>query len=93
MELYELISHLRNLINDTRKQSVLLQSSSKWNMLCASLDAIEDARAAIRAYTEQAATDDVVLPLMEMELVLPRRMESRAITSLSAQLPGMRGAF
>jgi hypothetical protein len=66
MELYELISHLRGLINDTRKQGALLQSSSKWNMLCSSLDAIEDARSAIRAYTEQPSTDDTGLKYLQL---------------------------
>lgn len=59
MSLYDQIRHIRDLINDTKKQSTLLKDHTKWNMLCASLDAIEDSHSAIQAYSEiEPPSDD-----------------------------------
>ena len=38
----QLVSNIRNLINKPRKKHLLLKNSTAWNMLCSSLDVIED---------------------------------------------------
>lgn len=48
--IYKLVDEIRNLINTPRKQYELLSDSFSWNMLCASMDTIEDSELAIDNY-------------------------------------------
>ena len=55
-----LLSKIRDFINSPRKQNLLLQNLTDWNMLCSSLDVIEDLELAIDGYLanlEDPATD------------------------------------
>ena len=46
----QLISDIRDLINEPRKQHLLLKDSAAWNMLCSSLDVIEDTDYCLEAF-------------------------------------------
>ncbi len=43
LNITQLVSNIRYLINKPRKQHLLLKDSAGWYMLCSSLDVIEDA--------------------------------------------------
>ena len=46
----QLISDIRDLINKPRKKHLLLKDSTTWNMLCSSLDVIEDTDYCLEAF-------------------------------------------
>ena len=46
----QLTSDIRDLINKPRKQHLLLKDSNAWNMLCSSLDVIEDTDCCLDAF-------------------------------------------
>ena len=50
MDVYKLATEIRDFINNPRKQHILLKDNAKWNMLCSSLDVIEDMEIAIGTY-------------------------------------------
>ena len=54
----ELEQQIRDLINDARKQHVLLKNSANWNQICSSLDVIGDTELAFEAYDKAPPTDD-----------------------------------
>ena len=54
----ELEQQIRGLINDVRKQHVLLRNSANWNQICSSLDVIGDTELAFEAYDKAPPTDD-----------------------------------
>ena len=47
---YKYTQKIRNLINNSRKQYVLLKNIKFWNQMCSSLDVIEDTNLAIDSY-------------------------------------------
>ncbi len=49
----DLIGRIREHINKPRKQYLLIESGTKWNMLCSSMDVIEDTELAFDAYIEK----------------------------------------
>jgi len=53
-----LMAALRDGINRPRKQTQLIQTASTWNMLCSSMDVIEDAELAIQSYSQKLFPDD-----------------------------------
>lgn len=53
----ELEQQIRSLINDPRKQHVLLKNSATWNQICSSLDVIGDTELAFEAYDKALPTD------------------------------------
>ncbi len=55
---HELESQIRDLINNPRKQHILLQNTARWSKLCSSLDVIGDTTLAVRAYEESEEPDD-----------------------------------
>ena len=52
MEIQDLESRIRDLINHPRRQYKILQDTSAWNQLCSCLDVIGDTDLAISAYNE-----------------------------------------
>ncbi len=48
--LYEKMSKIRDLINSSRKQNILLQNSILWHMLCSCMDTIEDTELALESF-------------------------------------------
>ena len=48
--IYELVSLIRDRINNPIKQSRLIESDERWNRLCSSLDVVEDMQSAIEYY-------------------------------------------
>ena len=53
----KLIDEIRDFINSPRKQYELLSDSFFWNMLCASMDTIEDSQLAIESYEKLPSFD------------------------------------
>jgi len=53
----KLIDDIRDFINSPRKQYELLSDSFSWNMLCSSMDTIEDSELAIEAYKKLPSFD------------------------------------
>ena len=49
-KIYDLVSNIRDKINDSIKQARLLEDKEKWYRLCSSLDVIEDTQEAIDYY-------------------------------------------
>ena len=59
MEDIEKIAHkIRNLINEPRKQNLLLKNVEFWNQLCSSLDVTEDTETALESYLEKDFPQD-----------------------------------
>ena len=56
----QLTSDIRDLIDDPRKKHLLLKDSIAWNMLCSSLDVIEDTDYCLEAFltTDIDSLDD-----------------------------------
>ena len=48
--LYEKISKIRDLINSSRKQNILLQDNILWHMLCSCMDTIGDTEEALESF-------------------------------------------
>ena len=48
--LYEKMSKIRDLINSSRKQNILLQDKIMWHMLCSCMDTIEDKEEALESF-------------------------------------------
>ena len=48
--LYEKISKIRDLINSSRKQNILLQNNILWHMLCSCMDTIGDTEEALESF-------------------------------------------
>ena len=46
----QLVSNIRKLINKPRKKHLLLKDSTSWNMMCSSLDVIEDTDYCLEAF-------------------------------------------
>ena len=53
----ELEQQIRNLINDPRKQHILLKNSATWNQICSSLDVIGDTELAFEDYEKPRPAD------------------------------------
>lgn len=51
-KIYELVSKIRDRINNPIKQTRLIEDKEKWNRLCSSLDVTEDTQSAIEYYQE-----------------------------------------
>ncbi len=49
--MYEYTKSIREFINETRRQHVLLKNKDLWSQLCSCLDVIEDSQLAIDAYS------------------------------------------
>lgn len=49
--MYEYTKRIREFINETRRQHVLLKNKDLWSQLCSCLDVIEDSQLAIDAYS------------------------------------------
>ena len=54
----ELESEIRDIINNPRRQYVLLQNSAVWNMLCSCLDVIGDTELAFDASLRKRGVED-----------------------------------
>lgn len=48
--LYQKMSKIRDLINSSRKQNILLQDNILWHMLCSCMDTIEDTEEALESF-------------------------------------------
>ncbi len=48
--LYQKMSKIRDLINSSRKQNILLQDNILWHMLCSCMDTIEDTEEALENF-------------------------------------------
>ena len=48
--LYQKMSKIRDLINSSRKQNILLQDNILWHMLCSCMDTIEDKEEALESF-------------------------------------------
>ena len=48
--LYQKVSKIRDLINSSRKQNILLQDNILWHMLCSCMDTIEDTEEALESF-------------------------------------------
>ena len=48
--LYQKMSKIRDLINSSRKQNILLQNNILWHMLCSSMDTVEDTEEALESF-------------------------------------------
>ena len=62
--LYQKISKIRDLINTSRKQNILLQDNILWHMLCSCMDTIEDTEEALESFLNQTPT-----VLMKVEII------------------------
>ena len=51
-EIRELVTRVRRMINSPWKRNTLLQDKAYWNMMCSSLDAIEDTEVALESYCQ-----------------------------------------
>ena len=54
----ERIKEIRDLINKPRKQSVLMQNSAMWLMLCSCMDAVQDTEEALESYLMKDKDND-----------------------------------
>jgi hypothetical protein len=52
------ISQIRDLINEPRKQHLLLRNHQLWNQLCSSLDVVQDTDVAMEAYLQNVFPED-----------------------------------
>lgn len=57
-EIGKLESRVRDFINSTRRQSILLKKSADWNTLCSALDIVGDTQLAIDSYPQFHKTKD-----------------------------------
>lgn len=48
--LYQKMSKIRDLINSSRKQNILLQDNILWHMLCSCMDTVEDTELALESF-------------------------------------------
>lgn len=48
--LYQKMSKIRDLINSSRKQNILLQDKILWHMLCSCMDTVEDTELALESF-------------------------------------------
>lgn len=64
--LSELMSCIRDLVNEPRQRAIVMSNTRNWNMLCSAMDAIEDTDLAIEAYlriVQNHETDNDSYPL------------------------------
>ena len=57
-EIGKLESRVRDFINSTRRQFILLKKSADWNTLCSALDIVGDTQLAIDSYPQFHKTKD-----------------------------------
>ncbi len=83
----ELMTTVREYTNQPRKQYSLLRSHASWNMLCSSMDALEDTELAISAYVRSGfPAEDGEKYLLTYGVLQALFVQQDAMTNLCAAL-------
>jgi hypothetical protein len=86
------IRTVRELINEPRKQSLLLGDARRWNMLCSCLDTIDDTQTAIESYPTSTPSELGTRYLYLYGLLQALYVQQDAVADLatSLQMPYVR---
>ena len=80
------ISRIRDLVNKSRRRTLLASEPKRWHRLCSAMDAIGDAEWAVHAHLVSEPEDAGLLYLMHFGFLQALNLEQDAVASLCKSL-------